>query len=260
MPATPTYGLRYPASTDPADVPADMQRNATDVETALGLMQPVSAKGQPSGYVPLDSAGNVPLAAAAQIKWSTDTNLFRNGARQLATNGGIAAFQTGGVVPFIAWSSGSSQIAYAVIQPGDTFERLRILGDGTLGWSPGSGVSTPDVTAYRTTNQGTAELWVSPGIRTPFLRIQHGVDLAISGATLSLASGFHRITGAAEVTCTTIYGSYIGQVAIIQNQSGSTLTFNTSSNIGKAFSLAQLQCVTLYYCAINNMWYPLAIY
>src|SRR5262252_2175272 len=35
MPATPTFGLRYPASTDPADVPTDMQELATDVETQL---------------------------------------------------------------------------------------------------------------------------------------------------------------------------------------------------------------------------------
>jgi hypothetical protein len=35
MPATPTYGFRYPAATDPADVPLDMQELATDVEAAL---------------------------------------------------------------------------------------------------------------------------------------------------------------------------------------------------------------------------------
>jgi microcystin-dependent protein len=36
MPATPKFGLRYPASTDPADVPSDLLKLATDVETALG--------------------------------------------------------------------------------------------------------------------------------------------------------------------------------------------------------------------------------
>lgn len=35
MPATPTYALRYPAATDPADVPADMQKLATDTEAAI---------------------------------------------------------------------------------------------------------------------------------------------------------------------------------------------------------------------------------
>ena len=40
MPATPTYALRYPASTDPADVPVDMQKLASDVETALSPVLP----------------------------------------------------------------------------------------------------------------------------------------------------------------------------------------------------------------------------
>jgi len=35
MPATTKYALRYPAATDPADVPADMQNLASDVESAL---------------------------------------------------------------------------------------------------------------------------------------------------------------------------------------------------------------------------------
>jgi len=36
MPATPKFGLRYPASTDSADVPRDIANLANDVETALG--------------------------------------------------------------------------------------------------------------------------------------------------------------------------------------------------------------------------------
>jgi hypothetical protein len=36
MPTTPKYALRYPAPTDPADVPTDIGNLATDVETTLG--------------------------------------------------------------------------------------------------------------------------------------------------------------------------------------------------------------------------------
>jgi hypothetical protein len=35
MPATPVHALRYPAATDPADVPSDMQKLASDVDVAL---------------------------------------------------------------------------------------------------------------------------------------------------------------------------------------------------------------------------------
>ena len=40
MPTTTTYGLRYPASTDPADVPSDLQKLASDVDVALGVKDP----------------------------------------------------------------------------------------------------------------------------------------------------------------------------------------------------------------------------
>lgn len=43
MGTTPTYALRYPASTEPADVPTDMQELALDVEAALKA--PVTSYG-----------------------------------------------------------------------------------------------------------------------------------------------------------------------------------------------------------------------
>src|SRR5262252_11232526 len=42
MPTTPIFGFRYPAATDPADVPSDLQKLALDVENLLnarGLMR-----------------------------------------------------------------------------------------------------------------------------------------------------------------------------------------------------------------------------
>jgi hypothetical protein len=62
MGATPKFGLRYPELTDPADVPTDMHELATDTETAFGLFQALSARGQPNGYASLDASGLVPAA------------------------------------------------------------------------------------------------------------------------------------------------------------------------------------------------------
>jgi hypothetical protein len=43
MPATPIYALPYPAATDPADVPLDMQELATQIEVAFGELAYVEA-------------------------------------------------------------------------------------------------------------------------------------------------------------------------------------------------------------------------
>jgi len=47
MPTTPTFALRYPAASDPADVPTDMGELATDVEAHLNQPTPVMG---PSNY------------------------------------------------------------------------------------------------------------------------------------------------------------------------------------------------------------------
>jgi hypothetical protein len=62
MGATPTFGLRYPELTDPADVPIDMSELATDTEAALALMQRLTGKGAANGYASLDATGKVPAA------------------------------------------------------------------------------------------------------------------------------------------------------------------------------------------------------
>jgi len=46
MPSTPTYALRYPANTDPPNVPLDMQNLATDIETKI-------APGTATGQIPV---------------------------------------------------------------------------------------------------------------------------------------------------------------------------------------------------------------
>jgi hypothetical protein len=49
MPATTRYALPYPASTDPADVPADMQALAVKVEAVIGM--PAIAAAPPASPV-----------------------------------------------------------------------------------------------------------------------------------------------------------------------------------------------------------------
>jgi hypothetical protein len=49
--STPKYALRYPAATDPADVPTDMQNLALDVEAALGVALPTPSTSPPPGAV-----------------------------------------------------------------------------------------------------------------------------------------------------------------------------------------------------------------
>jgi hypothetical protein len=63
MPQTPNYSLRYPVSTDPPNVPADMQNLANDVETAfLGTLRVVSS---------LPGSGNTNQMLVSSIDWRT---------------------------------------------------------------------------------------------------------------------------------------------------------------------------------------------
>jgi microcystin-dependent protein len=68
MGTTPTYGLRYPESSEPANVPVDMQELATDVDTTINnQITPLSARvttleSQFAGFSPADP-GDLKLSA-----------------------------------------------------------------------------------------------------------------------------------------------------------------------------------------------------
>lgn len=64
MPTTPTYALPYPAPTEPADVPLDMQELCQRLETVLagiaavptGVIAPFAGSAAPSGWLLCDGA------------------------------------------------------------------------------------------------------------------------------------------------------------------------------------------------------------
>jgi hypothetical protein len=61
MPTTPVYALRYPAATDPADVPLDIHNLATDVETALASL----ASGHEFAYAEITASVSVTATTEA---------------------------------------------------------------------------------------------------------------------------------------------------------------------------------------------------
>jgi len=64
MPATPTYALPYPASTDPADVPADVKKLADRIEVVVG-------PGTANGQIPVwDNAAKKWVAAARELAYA----------------------------------------------------------------------------------------------------------------------------------------------------------------------------------------------
>jgi hypothetical protein len=74
---TPVLALPYPAPTDPADVPADMQKLANRIEAIYG---------QPSGLAGLDASGKVP---AGQLPAASPAGLT-----MIADSGFLAAAQS----------------------------------------------------------------------------------------------------------------------------------------------------------------------
>lgn len=95
MPTTTVHALRYPAATDPADVPTDMQKLASDVDVALLPATVVAAAA-------VRVLANLLLAGDAQPAWrvmgdgrqewgvgaasAPDTNLYRPAANLLGTD------------------------------------------------------------------------------------------------------------------------------------------------------------------------------
>lgn len=85
MPTTPIYGLRYPAPSDPADVPTDMGELATDLETLLSTKAVVSNDTHAANEVPvwdgsawvyqrITNAQVDPAAAISQSKLAFDAD------------------------------------------------------------------------------------------------------------------------------------------------------------------------------------------
>jgi hypothetical protein len=102
MPTTAAHALRYPAATDPADVPSDMQKLASDVDVALIPCDTVVAAATRvlrSFLVQGDANAAWVVTGNGKQSWGAgganalDTTLFRAGPNYLATGGGFYANQ-----------------------------------------------------------------------------------------------------------------------------------------------------------------------
>lgn len=87
MPSTPLFALPYPLSSDPADVPADLQALAVAIETALqsvvappavmpGVIEAFGGLTPPAGYLACDGSTVLRTAypalfAAIGVSWNT---------------------------------------------------------------------------------------------------------------------------------------------------------------------------------------------
>jgi hypothetical protein len=88
MPTTPKYALPYPAPADPADVPADMQELADQLEIVLGQL------GRPSCRLRHSVAVTIP--ATSIFMQPFDTEVFDIGAMHDAANNSRLVFPQAG--------------------------------------------------------------------------------------------------------------------------------------------------------------------
>ena len=91
MPSTPNHALPYPLSTDPADVPTDMQELATATDTALETLETTISAAIPKSIV--DAAGDLLVASGAD----TVARLAKG------TNGHVLTAQAG--APGVGWAA-----------------------------------------------------------------------------------------------------------------------------------------------------------
>ena len=90
MPTTPILALPYPASSDPADVPADMGELANAIDDSV---IPLDQKAVANGVASLGSDGKVPTAQLPPI--SAGGGVVWEGAYSAAT-----AYQAGDLVSY----------------------------------------------------------------------------------------------------------------------------------------------------------------
>jgi len=169
MPLTPTYSLPYPAPTDPADVPTDMQKLATAIEAIppLGFwslyqagrimtsnMTRVTSQAsfalQTDGGLFVDAAGtgeHIYFGSAA------DASLYRSSAGLLATDGALATFGAAGAVT-----------AYGIAANASAQWLWRVRKDGAIYWGDGTNAADVSLSRFAANVLGVdRSLWVGVG-------------------------------------------------------------------------------------------------
>ena len=100
----------------------------------------------------ISTSGNIALGSSSDIIWNGDTNLYRNGAAALATDGWFELVGGGSVLlqgGYIEQDDASSTTAIFLDSEvlGDSVSRFRVNSDGTISWGSGSGAR--DTNLYR---------------------------------------------------------------------------------------------------------------
>jgi hypothetical protein len=204
MGTTPTFSLRYPEVTDPADVPLDMRELAEDVENLIG--EPLDARmdaieGKPaSAYeliqtITLASAGAFTFSAIPQTY--QDLKIRIRGRSSAAGSGGLEAIWmrlNGGA------SGYNTQQLYAVAAAVTAAELLTQT-VGYVGWVPDSTVNA----LFR----GTIEIEI-PGYRDsasyPIWRSQGNASYPGGGRLFEMTGNWYG-GGAVPVTTILLQGS-----------------------------------------------------
>lgn len=160
MPSTPTYALPYPAETDPADVPTDMGKLATAVDTALVAKADGAGKGAANGYASLDATGRVPAAQLPGLTLPAGVSIgqwaYWNGAAWVA---GQAPYNVRGAAYVLAAAD-----ANAVVEANGG---VTVPADATVTFPIGTTITIIQGVGGNITVSAAAgvQLFASPGVR-----------------------------------------------------------------------------------------------
>ena len=144
MPATPIYGLRYPAAADPADVPLDLQELAEDVEAKV--------PGRPLAYVEFTSIVTVTATTAgAATVLVTAPSLTFDGATPILIDFGACSVNPSTGNLSVALFDGSTELGTLLYISGNFFWPVRC----TRRLTPSAGAHTYSIRAWGSVSGGT---------------------------------------------------------------------------------------------------------
>jgi hypothetical protein len=170
---------------------------AARAETAEALLQPLSAKGQPNGYAPLNGAGQIPSSALPAIAIS-ETYVVSSQAAMLAlaADVGDIAVRTDLSESFILQSEPASTLANWVQLLFPPANVLSVFGrTGAIGAQSGDYSAFYDALGAATTAQSTAEAFATSAVSTETSRAE-----TAEAAAISTAETFATAAVATEVT------------------------------------------------------------
>lgn len=204
MPTTPVYALRYPASTDPADVPTDMSELALDVE---GVFNRAASATPPAS--PADGQLWTMIAdATAGVAWTFRYRAASASAYKWEFVGGPPL--PGNVNAQETTTTTSSYVNLATVGPGITLTRPGVYSvsasaalnnsaaDPLISFALGIGDYTSPVIEVLTSS-GAAGYWSNPAVAGALITVATGNEIRmkyrkITAGTLTVSSRWIQIT------------------------------------------------------------------